>query len=192
MPKSYWLIDGYNFLHAAGMMPRSVDGMSLDRARSRLIRFLSSRFREEECERITIVFDVHQDRFGLPKETRKSGIKLCFAIDYPDADTMIEELIRQHSAPKQLIVVSSDHRLHKAGRARKAKVLDSDHFYQSVSARRRRSPNAEKSDSAGETKPSPRLSAAEKEQLIAEAEKLALGNEELENWERRIQELDDE
>jgi hypothetical protein len=51
-----------------------------------------------------------------------------FAPPGKEADDVIEDLIAGHSAPKRLLVVSSDHRLHKAARRRKAKVRDSDKF----------------------------------------------------------------
>jgi hypothetical protein len=57
------------------------------------------------------------------------GITVRFAANYDDADALIEELIGQHSAPRRLVVVSSDHRLHRAARRRKAKPIDSEDWY---------------------------------------------------------------
>ena len=45
---------------------------------------------------------------------------------------MIEEIVRTHSSPKQLIVVSSDHRLHKAALRRNAQPIDSDVWYDNL------------------------------------------------------------
>ena len=44
------------------------------------------------------------------------------------ADERIEDLIAQHSSPKTLTVVSSDHRIQKAATRKKAKVLSADDF----------------------------------------------------------------
>jgi len=52
-----------------------------------------------------------------------------YATDYPDADTLIEELIQQHDAPRRLLVVSSDHRIQRAARRRRAGFIDSDLWY---------------------------------------------------------------
>jgi hypothetical protein len=45
-----------------------------------------------------------------------------------DADTVIEELILEHSAPKQLEVVSGDRRLQKAIKRRKGIAVESEDF----------------------------------------------------------------
>jgi hypothetical protein len=55
-----------------------------------------------------------------------------FADPGSDADQIIEDLIQANSAPRRLTVVSSDHRLHRAARRRRAKVIDSDQWYAQV------------------------------------------------------------
>jgi hypothetical protein len=53
-------------------------------------------------------------------------MQVRFARDYPTADDLIEELITANHTPRQLTVVSSDHRLHRAARRRRAIARDSD------------------------------------------------------------------
>ena len=74
------------------------------------------------------------DAKRLPiKETsadfRAHDIRVLYAVDHEDADTLIEELIAKHSTPKKLVVVSSDHRLQTAATRRKATAVDSDVWY---------------------------------------------------------------
>ena len=65
------------------------------------------------------------------------GLTVHFASQYDDADSLIEELIRRESAPRQLTVVSSDHRLQRAAHRRKAAGVDSDVWYDEVVRLRR-------------------------------------------------------
>jgi hypothetical protein len=55
-------------------------------------------------------------------------ITICFAMPGREADDAIEELIAAHSAPRQIRVVSSDHRLQKSIRRRRGTFVDSDDF----------------------------------------------------------------
>jgi len=56
------------------------------------------------------------------------GIQVAFAFEYDEADDMLENLIRKHSSPKHLTVVSSDNRIRKCAMARRAISVDSDTF----------------------------------------------------------------
>ena len=136
------LIDGYNLLFTAGFEGRSRQRGWLQRARQRLIQHLESHVPPELHSRTLVVFDVSVDvlksRDQLlddiqPSERRSnsqthSGIQVTFAFDYDEADDMIESLIRKHSAPKNLTVVSSDHRIRKCALARRAISIDSDEY----------------------------------------------------------------
>ncbi len=130
------LIDGYNLLHASGILARGVGPGSLERSRNALLNFLAESLAERELARTTVVFDARQAPPGLPRVTKYRGITVRFAPKGSDADTVIEELIAANHAPRRLTVVSSDHRLHRAARRRRAKAVDSDVWY--VEALRRR------------------------------------------------------
>ncbi|MCA9102148.1 MAG: NYN domain-containing protein, partial [Planctomycetales bacterium] len=73
----------------------------------------------------------------LPRTTTLEGITVHYAADYDDADELIEELIRRDSAPRQLTVVSSDHRLQRAARRRRATAIDSDVWFGQLLQQRR-------------------------------------------------------
>jgi hypothetical protein len=49
---------------------------------------------------------------------------------------LIEELLEQYPAPRELLVVSSDHRVQRAARRRGADFIDSDQWYAQVRALR--------------------------------------------------------
>jgi len=131
------LIDGYNLLHAVGILGRGVGPGSLQRSRLALLNFLAESLQPDEVPHTTVVFDAHDPPPGLPPAVEHRGLTVRFAGEYEDADSLIEELIRCDSAPRRLTVVSSDHRLHRAARRRKARAIDSDAWYAEVCRRRR-------------------------------------------------------
>jgi hypothetical protein len=135
------IIDGYNLIHAAGIMGRGVGPGSLERARHALVRTLAASIEPEELARTVVVFDASADDVpvGLPRTATVDGITVRYATDYDSADELIEELIRRDAAPRRLTVVSSDHRLQRAARRRKAAAVDSDVWFgQLLRARRQR------------------------------------------------------
>ena len=130
------IIDGYNLLHASGVDPGKGPG-TLEQARMALLRFLSQSLSDEERQQTTIVFDAANAPRGLPSRYAHNGMTVLFARDQGEADALIEDLIEAEGAPKELIVVSSDHRLHRAARRRKAKAIDSDDWFFDVVRRNR-------------------------------------------------------
>ncbi|MCG6154336.1 NYN domain-containing protein [Rubinisphaera margarita] len=193
MPKQYLLIDGYNLLHASGMLSRTIDGVVLERARFRMLRFLEARLNPGERNRTSVIFDVGTGPTALPDHGQFAGMTVRFAVGYPDADTLIEELIREHSAPRQLTIVSSDHRLHKAARTRRAKPIDSDIFFDRLSRRSVRSkprPQTEPDTKAIEQEISEWYAAQLPDEI--ETPEVKEAPDEVEFWKKRIQELGDE
>jgi len=144
------IIDGYNVLHVVGILARGVGPGSLHRARLALLNFLAESLEPEEVGRTTVVFDAHDPPPGLPRAMKHRGLAVCFAAEYEDADSQIEELIRRDSAPRRLTVVSSDHRVQRAARRRKARPVDSDQWYADLVRRRRQRRQA---TSAGSARP---------------------------------------
>ena len=133
------LIDGYNLVHVAGILGQGAGPGSLQRSRLALLNFLAESLDPGELPRTTVVFDSHDAPWGLPRKVEHRGITVRFAAQYEEADDLIEELIRADSAPRRLVVVSSDHRLQRAARRRRAKAVDSDVWYaELVRARRQR------------------------------------------------------
>jgi predicted RNA-binding protein with PIN domain len=131
------LIDGYNLLNVTGITGRGNDLTALHRARRGLLQFLAASIEPAERAQTTIVFDAAGAPPGLPPTFVHDGITVHFARD-SDADAMIEELIAAHHTPRTLTVVSSDHRIQRAARRRKATAIDSDRWYAELWATRRR------------------------------------------------------
>lgn len=125
------LIDGYNLLHAAGVF--GTGGRTcLEGAREALLDWLGTVLGDAQRSRTTIVFDAREAPPGLPRTGQKHGMTILFAPRGHEADELLEELIRTYSAPRSLTVVSSDHRLHRAARRRRATAIDSDQWVASI------------------------------------------------------------
>ncbi len=60
------------------------------------------------------------------------GLRVHFAPNPGDADELIEQLILADHSPRKLLVVSSDHRLQRAARRRRATAIDSDIWYAEI------------------------------------------------------------
>ncbi len=101
-----------------------------------LLNFLAESLTPREIARTTVVFDAKDAPWGAPNTLEHRGITVLFAARWPDADCLIEELIRDNSSPKRLTVVSSDNRLKRTARRRKAKPVDSDLWYKQLVQKR--------------------------------------------------------
>ncbi len=119
------LIDGYNLIAPVAAPARRPTSDWLDRERKqlieRLVKHLPTRIRIRCC----VVFDAANPPLGAVDRYEIEGIRIRFAVGYPEADDLLEELILAHTAPKQLAVVSTDQRIQTAARSRGATALDS-------------------------------------------------------------------
>lgn len=134
------LIDGYNLMHAAGIIGRGVGPGGLERSRLALLNFVAESLDEDQRAAATVVFDARGAPRGLPPTLVHRGVTVRFAAGYEEADELIEELIRAESAPRRLTVVSADHRLQRAARRRRATAIDSEQWYADVLRRREQRP----------------------------------------------------
>lgn len=130
------LIDGHNLLYAVKAM---TEGQVLSEIQ--LCNLISSYLRQTK-QRGDIIFDGRGplDKSGLMGTT---NLEVSFSGSATDADSVIESRIRESTAPKRLTVVSNDHRLIKAAKARKAVALTADDFWEAVFknlSRKRREP----------------------------------------------------
>ena len=132
-----FLIDGYNLLNTVGIVGRARGPKGLEQARLALLNFLVESLDPADLPTTTVVFDAREAPPGLPRVTQHRGLRIQFAPREEDADTLIEELIRVNHSPRQLTVVSSDHRLQRAAHRRRAKSVDSDVWYVEVIRQRR-------------------------------------------------------
>ena len=124
------IIDGYNLLHAVGIHAPRHGPQNLEGARGALLQFLTAALTNQALRRTTLVFDSGPDApRGLPRTIEEQGMTIRFSAGYESADALIEELILACSSPRGLTVVSSDHRIQRAARKRRAEAIDSEVWY---------------------------------------------------------------
>lgn len=153
-----YLIDGYNLMHALGILSGKVNSRGFKRARNRLLDLLAESF-GAEAEQVTVVFDAAgAPAKGADRSTTHKSIHVEFAVKLPTADDYIEAALAACKQPKDLIVVSSDTRLQTAARRRGAKPLGCAEFLDHLEdlqrpkkARRAQPERGERRLSQGET-----------------------------------------
>src|SRR5262249_31150228 len=123
-----------------------------------LLNFLVESLEPDELPRTTVVFDAREAPRGVPRLVEHRGLRVHFAPNPGDADELIEQLIQADHSPRKLIVVSSDHRLHRAAQRGGATPVDSDVWYAEVVRRRI---NRQQPSQADGPKPAGPLSAYE-------------------------------
>ena len=120
------IIDGHNLLwsiHKPGEDSESFTDVKLCYIIGRYLKLI-----DQNGE---IVFDGKgpPDKSGFDNI---SNLEVLFAGLATDADTVIEDKIKANTAPRRLTVVSSDRRVRDAARARKAKAIKSDVFWNNL------------------------------------------------------------
>ncbi len=127
-PRPTLIVDAYNALHVTGILPPEIAGPE-PRDLARLVA--RSRYGGRLC---WLVCD------GAPPGSRQSGgmirqpapgverVEIVYAGPNRDADSLIERLIEQDSAPGKLLVVSSDRRILSAARKRRCAAMPSEAF----------------------------------------------------------------
>ena len=120
------LIDGYNLLYASDVFASLAGPPTLERTRTALLQFLAAALEPKLRSRTTIVFDATQAPPNLPHELFFDTLRVLFSRHGQDADSLLEDLIAAERAPRELLVVSSDHRVQRAARQQGAKFADSE------------------------------------------------------------------
>lgn len=196
MARVFLLIDGYNLLHAAGLGRRRFAKGGLELARRKLLLKLAAEMASDVCRDTVVVFDAGPDaesRQNSETAAPAGEVDWPFAVVYAtqtqSADDEIERLLGTHSSPRQILVISSDHRLHKAAARRGAQGLDSDQFLtllesgkvtQSGLRIRKKPQNRQKSSSPGNATPdSPKTARRPPNEHRDEKGEIAELNEEL-------------
>ena len=122
------LIDVYNVLHTTGVLPPDLAGLDVAGLRELIA---TSRYRHTPA---TLVCDGlgpgRSQADGASVAVYGSTIEVLYAGTLRDADGLIEQAIWTHSAPRQLLVVSSDKRVRRAARRRDCRALSSEAFLQ--------------------------------------------------------------
>ena len=115
-----FLIDGYNLIHALGLIHKHLAPHELEGSRRRLLDFLHERL-EPLAESITVVFDAKRKPGHVPSEFSEGKILVRYAGRHEEADDVIEALIAEERWPERLVVVSEDRRLREAAVRRRAR-----------------------------------------------------------------------
>jgi len=121
-----FIIDGHNLLysiHKAGEGSESISDVQLCR--------IVGRYLKQIGQSGEIIFDGTgpRDKSGFDNI---SNLEVFFAGLGMDTDTVIEDKIGANTAPRRLTIVSSDRRLRKAARTRKAISLKSEVFWSNI------------------------------------------------------------
>ncbi len=162
------IIDGYNVLRGCGFVGGNVGPGTLERARGMFVGLIAGTFAEEERRQIAIVFDSALRLPELPDHYLEKGIAIHFASGHKDADEMIIEMIQQHSHPKTLLIVSSDHQIQDAAKRRRANAIDSEVWYENLIASQQTDSNVRRT--AIELKLELQLQRKKSDQLVSASE----------------------
>ena len=120
------IIDGYNLLHASGIFGAERGPRGFEQSRLALLDHLLELL-GPEAERTLVVFDAAHAPEGLPARLQHGLIRVWFAREYPDADSLIEELLAD-DPNRGNVVVSSDRRLQVAARRQRATAIGSEQW----------------------------------------------------------------
>ncbi len=164
-----YLIDGYNLLHAMGVLGGRVGPQGLAKARLSLLGLLHGAL-DKDASSVTVVFDAANAPPGAINDQDHQGIHVRFALDHAQADDLIESMIRENPTKKQLTVVSDDRRIQKAARRGRCLAVGCLEFLEELNQRRRRRPSP------------PTL----------QSEKMSSSRKDLEMWTKEFAHLDDE
>jgi len=124
-----WLIDGYNVMHAGGRLGPKLGREGFRRARRRFLDELATTLGPDFAGQTTVVFDASVPPGDFRVDANYRGLGVLFALGDENADARIEQLIAEHSNPKSLTVVSSDHRIRQAAVRRRCRSLTADEFW---------------------------------------------------------------
>jgi predicted RNA-binding protein with PIN domain len=116
-----YLIDGYNLIHALGMIQHKMAPGGLEESRRRLLAFLGASF-GDGASSVTVIFDAKHAPRGVSRRQEHHGLQIHFAPSQQSADDMIEALIDEEAEPRALVVISNDTRLQNAARRRGARA----------------------------------------------------------------------
>jgi hypothetical protein len=149
-----FLIDGYNLLHRLGLVRTRMAPGELAGARRRLISLLEKAY-GDDTRLACIVFDAAGSSGKATHQQSDQGVDVRYAGRNEIADDVIEDLIRSHHAPKQLTVISDDHRIQRAARRRACRVLGCADYLEELEQKLRPRPPKAEEDSIEQAAPGP-------------------------------------
>ena len=86
------IVDGYNLLHASGVFGEARGPRGFEQSRVALLDMLVDLLGDAVDDAL-VVFDAARAPDGLPARLTHGGLRVWFAREYPDADSLIEELV---------------------------------------------------------------------------------------------------
>ena len=131
-----YVIDGYNLLHAMGVLLGRAGPHRLESARRALLDRILALHGDHAAD-VTVVFDAAKAPARVEAEQDHKGVRVLFALR-EEADDVIEALIRRDPSPRQLTIVSDDRRLKEAARRRQCVSSGCLDYLEQVGRRRRR------------------------------------------------------
>ncbi|MFG0329266.1 MAG: NYN domain-containing protein [Phycisphaerales bacterium] len=143
------IVDAYNATNATGALPPDLAGLDLDELCDLIDR---SRYRHMP---IILVADGAAPgsmvERGVVERVVRPDLVVRYAGPGRDADTLIEKMIRADSAPKRLIVVSTDQRVRRAATRRGARSMTSEAFLARLVVDRERADRRDRGRAAAPT-----------------------------------------
>ncbi|MBN1765700.1 MAG: NYN domain-containing protein [Sedimentisphaerales bacterium] len=134
-----YLIDGYNLYHAAIKHNEEWSHfapITLCAWIARDMHILG--------DLATIVFDGTKPQGRAETVEPERTIKIIYSGPQSDADTVMETLIRKNTAPRRLIVVSSDNKIRKSARQRRCIIMGAKNYCDDLWNRSRLKPPSPK------------------------------------------------
>jgi uncharacterized protein len=130
--RTSYVVDGYNLLFHLGLFDRRGGAHALENARGRLLDYLKPAFGDDDA---TVIFDSGRSTRSVPAAEEYQGLHVQYASRGQEADDVIEDLIAQCSSPRNLVVISNDHRIREAARRKGARSWSCDDFLDFKNAR---------------------------------------------------------
>ena len=118
-----YFFDGYNLYHALRKVSEEFQSLT-----PHLMCELIAQDMAHLRDKASVVFDGHPLRGQFDEGMTIGAVTIVHSRSESDADTVLENMIQKNTAPRHLTVVSSDHRIKKAARRRRAQSLTSQDY----------------------------------------------------------------
>lgn len=119
------VIDGNNLLYAA----RAADTTALLLGRAMLCGAVG-RWARQKNQQVTVIFDGPAPDGQRKAQVECPGVQTAYSGAGKSADAVVIQFIEAHSAPRSLLVVSTDREIVRAARRRRARPVRSEDFWE--------------------------------------------------------------
>jgi hypothetical protein len=132
-----YLFDGYNLYHTLTKV-----SAELSQKTPQFMVELITCDMHQLRDTATVIFDGKAQRGQHWTDDQAGLVQVLYSGPQSDADTQLEVKIQDNTAPRRLVVVSSDRRVRRAARRRRAKSVTSPDYLASLFQRLNRPPPA--------------------------------------------------